>query len=684
MVVLILGENYGFVPAGLFLSATHQEYREARDTKSVLAFVQQGISPGRSRPPSSPEVQAWECGLFRGGFVGVDDLQDGATRALHVAGEDHALSTFHRQTDIMSSVAYPRQGLISVCAVAVTEALLVTASLGLLLVQIGPSAWALELGDSDNFMRLAEVRDWLGGQSWWDVRQHRVDPPFGLYTHWSRLADLPLAAGTVVLRPLLGAESAERLALVVVPLLLLVAALLLQRAIATALAGPLAGLAALGLGALATPMLVQFVPGRIDHHGLQIVLVLSAITALVRWPGDRGGAGAALASAVSLNIGLETAPYLAVIAVFVTVAWAWRGGDRVDHDSAAAAARGYGTAVALAVPLLFAATMPAADWALPKGDAIGRGHVVVAIIGGLALAVMSRLWLGRDARLIALAALGAVVAGLIVKLFPEIIAPPYAMVGPLLARLWMGHILEMRSGFADGAMAPLASLGLAWFIAVTAIAAVVAARRGGRAEVLIALLAVTALGLGCWEMRALGLATAVAVPAAGAALAALWQRRAAGGSLGPFALGLLLIGQLPGTIVTGLAKPAPAFDRSLPCNTPSALAPLASLPRGVVLAPIDMGGSLLALTPHDIVATPIHRDVHGNMLAYTVFRAPPSTKPPPGIDYLAYCPADGETDILAADAPQGLLAALIAGHPPPWLERVGSGPLRTWRVTASR
>ena len=43
IVVLILGEHYGFVPPGASLSATHQEYREARETKPVLAFVQQGI-----------------------------------------------------------------------------------------------------------------------------------------------------------------------------------------------------------------------------------------------------------------------------------------------------------------------------------------------------------------------------------------------------------------------------------------------------------------------------------------------------------------------------------------------------------------------------------------------------------------------------------------------------------------
>ncbi|WP_375243823.1 DUF4062 domain-containing protein [Sphingomonas parapaucimobilis] len=83
IIVLILGEHYGFVPPGSSLSATHQEYREARETKPVLAFVQQGISPGPEQAAFIAEVQAWEGGLFRGGFVDVDDLQDGVTRALH-------------------------------------------------------------------------------------------------------------------------------------------------------------------------------------------------------------------------------------------------------------------------------------------------------------------------------------------------------------------------------------------------------------------------------------------------------------------------------------------------------------------------------------------------------------------------------------------------------------------------
>lgn len=83
VIVLVLGANYGFVPADSAISATHQEYREAQKTKSVLAFIQQGVTPDPEQSRFIEEVQAWEDGLFRAGFAGSEDLQDGITRALY-------------------------------------------------------------------------------------------------------------------------------------------------------------------------------------------------------------------------------------------------------------------------------------------------------------------------------------------------------------------------------------------------------------------------------------------------------------------------------------------------------------------------------------------------------------------------------------------------------------------------
>lgn len=83
MVVLVLGDSYGAVQPGSGLSATHEEYREARQTKPVLAFVQQGVTPDPQQAAFIAEVQGWEGGLFRGGFDDPADLQAGVIRALH-------------------------------------------------------------------------------------------------------------------------------------------------------------------------------------------------------------------------------------------------------------------------------------------------------------------------------------------------------------------------------------------------------------------------------------------------------------------------------------------------------------------------------------------------------------------------------------------------------------------------
>jgi hypothetical protein len=80
--VLVLGESYGAVqPSGL--SATHEEYRDAKERKPVLAFVQQGVVSDPRETEFVREVQGWERGLFRGTFSTPQELTVALTRALH-------------------------------------------------------------------------------------------------------------------------------------------------------------------------------------------------------------------------------------------------------------------------------------------------------------------------------------------------------------------------------------------------------------------------------------------------------------------------------------------------------------------------------------------------------------------------------------------------------------------------
>jgi Domain of unknown function (DUF4062) len=87
VVILILGDRYG-APQASGLSATHEEYEEAKGRKYVFAFVQEDVDREPQQSAFVREVQSWESGLFRGGFKTGDDLRQGITRALY----DHALA----------------------------------------------------------------------------------------------------------------------------------------------------------------------------------------------------------------------------------------------------------------------------------------------------------------------------------------------------------------------------------------------------------------------------------------------------------------------------------------------------------------------------------------------------------------------------------------------------------------
>jgi hypothetical protein len=88
VVVLILGSRYG-LPQSSGLSATHEEYREARDTRPVIVLIEEGVEPEPTQAAFIGEVQGWERGHFTATFRGAADLRDKVIRAVH----DYALAT---------------------------------------------------------------------------------------------------------------------------------------------------------------------------------------------------------------------------------------------------------------------------------------------------------------------------------------------------------------------------------------------------------------------------------------------------------------------------------------------------------------------------------------------------------------------------------------------------------------
>lgn len=104
LIILVLGGSYGATQQS-GLSATHEEYRDAQNSKPIIAFVQEGVQRDVHQAEFVSEVQTWEGGLFRDGFSSSDQLQDFATRAIHNVDLARAIGPVDEQELIARAVA---------------------------------------------------------------------------------------------------------------------------------------------------------------------------------------------------------------------------------------------------------------------------------------------------------------------------------------------------------------------------------------------------------------------------------------------------------------------------------------------------------------------------------------------------------------------------------------------------
>jgi hypothetical protein len=88
------------------------------------------------------------------------------------------------------------------------------------------------------------------------------------------------------------------------------------------------------------------------------------------------------------------------------------------------------------------------------------------------------------------------------------------------------------------------------------------------------------------------------------------------------------------------AAPSPE-EELVGCRSRSALSTLADLPKGVILAPVDFGASLILLTPHDAIAGPYHRSAEAFLNGFVPFDGDEQTLRDAmlrtGADYLLLC-----------------------------------------------
>src|SRR3546814_11886615 len=109
------------------------------------------------------------------------------------------------------------------------------------------------------------------------------------------------------------------------------------------------------------------------------------------------------------------------------------------------------------------------------------------------------------------------------------------------------------------------------------------------------------------------------------------------------------------------------------CPTLAALKPVALDPKGYVLTHVDLGPRLIAVTHHDAVAGPYHRNEADILDVMRAFRGSAenarATVMRRGIDYVLICTGLSESTIYRSRAPTGLSVQLLRAQVPDWLER---------------
>ncbi len=541
--------------------------------------------------------------------------------------------------------------------------------------------------DPDDALRLLQVRDWLAGQSWFDVSQHRINPPGGGDMHWSRLVDLPLAAAILLLRPLLGAAAAETAALVLVPLLTLGVVMALVAAITHRLLDRERAILACLLTAVSVMAVAQLRPFRIDHHGWQLAFGLAAAWALLDPRARRGGTFAGLATATWLTISLEGLPMAAAIAGWLS--WRWL---RDPHQGARllafVAALGGGAAVLLAL------TRSPGTWLAMQCDALTApylGALAMAAAGtALLVAAAPASLVNRGAGLLAVAvAAGATLIGIA----PACSRGPFVALDPLVASFWYQHVAE---GLPVWRQDPAIVAHMLCLPLVGLVGCWAARRRAiGPAQVdwaTLSFLLGAALAVSLLVQRGAGLANLLALPGAVFLVHAILERSR---TLAPLPRVAALLGAvalvMPGLPVAALVtEAAPSSARAgsaRQCVDARELRLLRALPLSTLAAPLDIGPAILIHTPHRIIASGHHRNAAAMRDVIEIFtRAPADARrilQRRGARYLVVCPDLIEPQLYAERNPLGLWAGLAAGRTPSWLVPVawpGESRLQVWRI----
>ena len=553
---------------------------------------------------------------------------------------------------------------------------------------------AFSFPDTDDNIRMSQVRALLAGQSWFDLRQYKLSPPAGFNIHWSRIVDMPIAAIELVVRPWFGTFAAEKTAGAIAPLLPLGVALAAMAVAVRRLVAPAAFAFGVALVFVTPDAMRMFMPLRVDHHGWQLVCLVTTIAGMADPKPARGGLVMGLSSALSLAIGLELMPFLVICGAAAVLRWVIDAGDEAERI------RLYGVTLALGCIVGYLG-FQSYDNAALRCDALSPIWLSTMLLAGALAVALSFLHLDRPAlRLVAAAVGGGLVAAAFAVAWPQCLGRP-EMVSPELYRVWLGNVREAKPLYVQNwssigqtaAMPAIGIIGSAWALWTA---------RGTPRFVPWATMTLTSIVsalLLFWQMRSGPAAQLMAVPGITALAWAIVPRLArhpkrSVRALGIPAIVLALTGATAaiGSLIGTGDKPSAFTQRvnraNFRCPSLSAMRPIAKMPATTIFTFVDLGPRLITVTHHKAIAGPYHRNGDAILAVHHAFGGTPEQARAimlrTGATLLLTCPDMSEATVHQARHKTGFYARLVKGERFDWLTPVPlpkDSPLKLWRVS---
>ena len=565
-----------------------------------------------------------------------------------------------------------------------------------------------ELIGTDGYMRLVRVELLHETGAWFDGRIPRSNAPYGDTLHWTRPFDLLVLGAAWLLTPVLGFRDALFWGgSFVSPLLLLATGFALvwaAKPLVDKENRPLVILVFLAqLGVMAYSL-----PGRVDHHTLQMFLIALIVGLVTRCCGVRPQVRAAVFAGIVLGLGLWISTEFLIMTV-LTMAAIWLAWLR--HGPAGSLqATGFAAGFAGSLVLALLAERPWADLLAEEYDRISVVFLVMAL---LHLAFWSAVaWAERLSRapsrlrtrlslsLVAAAIGGAAMYGV----YPKFFGGGMVDVDPEVARVFLGKIKELKPivpvdlktfGFflfwlgsaaicipfstAQAWLKRHADAGPAWAFFALALGLFFAlSLRHVRFAPFAGLLAVVPLTclvvalrqrLGdivsrSWRDASRSLATVALI--FGISGVGLWLGLRPAPEDGANSAESLFAAATAGSEECEIAQIAEFLERPRPFGDRAR----------IIATHVDWGPELLYRTQHAVLAAPYHRNAPGILDVYRMFSAvdPAASKAivdARGIELALLCPSPRERLFYVGEA-EGvtLYQRLLEGRPPPWLAPV--------------